>query len=53
MNADKNIPVRSVTRTFASGKTEKIIFQCLKELGLPHGKVSVEKIFHKKLIKKK
>ena len=30
----------SVTRTFASGKTEKIIFTCLKDLGLPFGKVT-------------
>lgn len=29
----------SITRTFASGKTEKVIFQALKELGLPSGKV--------------
>ncbi|NXS56850.1 PLCB4 phosphodiesterase, partial [Brachypteracias leptosomus] len=28
----------SITRTFASGKTEKVIFQALKELGLPSGK---------------
>uniref|UniRef100_A0A2K5S0T1 1-phosphatidylinositol 4,5-bisphosphate phosphodiesterase n=1 Tax=Cebus imitator TaxID=2715852 RepID=A0A2K5S0T1_CEBIM len=27
-----------ITRTFASGKTEKVIFQALKELGLPSGK---------------
>ena len=31
----------SITRTFASGKTEKVIFQALKELGLPSGKVFV------------
>ncbi len=41
VNSDHRIPVRSVTRTFASGKTEKIIFQCLKDLGFPHGKVSL------------
>lgn len=29
----------SITRTFASGKTEKGIFQALKDLGLPSGKV--------------
>uniref|UniRef100_A0A3Q2CYQ9 Phosphoinositide phospholipase C n=1 Tax=Cyprinodon variegatus TaxID=28743 RepID=A0A3Q2CYQ9_CYPVA len=28
----------SITRTFASGKTEKGIFQALKDLGLPSGK---------------
>ncbi|XP_035672368.1 1-phosphatidylinositol 4,5-bisphosphate phosphodiesterase beta-4-like isoform X1 [Branchiostoma floridae] len=32
------IPVRSITRTFASGKTEKMVFQSLKDLGLPNGK---------------
>uniref|UniRef100_A0AAR2IV70 1-phosphatidylinositol 4,5-bisphosphate phosphodiesterase n=1 Tax=Pygocentrus nattereri TaxID=42514 RepID=A0AAR2IV70_PYGNA len=30
--------VCSITRTFASGKTEKVIFQALKDLGLPSGK---------------
>ena len=29
----------SITRTFASGKTEKMIMQCLRDLGLPSGKV--------------
>lgn len=38
LNSQRKIPVRSVTRTFASGKNEKIIFSCLKDLGLPHGK---------------
>ncbi|XP_069811535.1 1-phosphatidylinositol 4,5-bisphosphate phosphodiesterase beta-4 isoform X3 [Dendropsophus ebraccatus] len=37
-NINGKIPVRSITRTFASGKTEKVIFQVLKELGLPSGK---------------
>nr|XP_033793286.1 1-phosphatidylinositol 4,5-bisphosphate phosphodiesterase beta-4 isoform X2 [Geotrypetes seraphini] len=37
-NVSGKIPVRSITRTFASGKTEKVIFQALKELGLPSGK---------------
>ncbi|XP_033873998.2 1-phosphatidylinositol 4,5-bisphosphate phosphodiesterase beta-4 isoform X1 [Acipenser ruthenus] len=37
-NTNGKIPVRSITRTFASGKTEKGIFQALKELGLPSGK---------------
>lgn len=37
-NTSGKIPVRSITRTFASGKTEKVIFQALKELGLPSGK---------------
>jgi hypothetical protein len=33
----------SITRTFASGKTEKMIMQCLKELGFASGKVSIWK----------
>uniref|UniRef100_A0A8C5BM55 1-phosphatidylinositol 4,5-bisphosphate phosphodiesterase n=1 Tax=Gadus morhua TaxID=8049 RepID=A0A8C5BM55_GADMO len=37
-NVNAKIPVRGITRTFASGKTEKGIFQALKELGLPSGK---------------
>ncbi|XP_068432820.1 1-phosphatidylinositol 4,5-bisphosphate phosphodiesterase beta-4-like isoform X1 [Clinocottus analis] len=37
-NVNAKIPVRGITRTFASGKTEKGIFQALKDLGLPSGK---------------
>uniref|UniRef100_A0AAQ5ZUC1 1-phosphatidylinositol 4,5-bisphosphate phosphodiesterase n=1 Tax=Amphiprion ocellaris TaxID=80972 RepID=A0AAQ5ZUC1_AMPOC len=37
-NVNGKIPVRGITRTFASGKTEKGIFQALKDLGLPSGK---------------
>ncbi|KAF4100007.1 hypothetical protein G5714_020133 [Onychostoma macrolepis] len=37
-NVNGKIPVRGITRTFGSGKTEKGIFQALKELGLPSGK---------------
>ncbi|KAF2902540.1 hypothetical protein ILUMI_03640 [Ignelater luminosus] len=32
------VPVKVVARTFASGKTEKYVYQCLAELGLPSGK---------------
>lgn len=32
------VPVKVVARTFASGKTEKMIYQCLSDLGLPSGK---------------
>lgn len=39
VNSSGKIPVRSITRTFASGKTEKMVMQCLEELGLPGGKV--------------
>jgi len=38
LNVNKKIPVRSISKTFASGKTEKRIFEILKELGLPSGK---------------
>ncbi|XP_071802033.1 1-phosphatidylinositol 4,5-bisphosphate phosphodiesterase beta-4-like isoform X4 [Asterias amurensis] len=38
VNPSGNIPVRNLTRTFASGKTEKIVFKSLEELGLPSGK---------------
>ncbi|KAL3872742.1 hypothetical protein ACJMK2_035946 [Sinanodonta woodiana] len=38
VNPSGKIPVRSITRTFASGRTEKMIMQCLKDLGLPGGK---------------
>lgn len=33
------VPVKVITKTFASGKTEKLVYQGLKELGLPDGKV--------------
>lgn len=35
------VPVKVVARTFASGKTEKMVYQCLSELGLPSGKNDV------------
>ncbi|CAI9542618.1 unnamed protein product, partial [Staurois parvus] len=37
-NINGKIPVRSITRTFASGRTEKVIFQALKDIGFPSGK---------------
>jgi phosphatidylinositol phospholipase C beta len=33
------VPVKVIARTFASGKTEKFVFQCLAELELPSEKV--------------
>lgn len=33
------VPVKVVARTFASGKTEKLVYQCLQDLGLPSEKV--------------
>lgn len=35
------VPVKVVVRTFSSGKTEKMVYQCLQELGLPSGKGDV------------
>ncbi|KAI4464026.1 phosphoinositide-specific phospholipase c family protein [Holotrichia oblita] len=35
------VPVKVVARTFASGKTEKLVYQCLLELNLPSGKSDV------------
>ncbi|XP_014467965.1 PREDICTED: 1-phosphatidylinositol 4,5-bisphosphate phosphodiesterase-like isoform X2 [Dinoponera quadriceps] len=35
------VPVKVVARTFASGKTEKLVYQCLSDLGLPSGKNDV------------
>ncbi|XP_043461662.1 1-phosphatidylinositol 4,5-bisphosphate phosphodiesterase-like [Leptopilina heterotoma] len=43
MQVDPNgkVPVKVVARTFASGKTEKLVYQCLSDLGLPSGKNDV------------
>ncbi|PBC34098.1 1-phosphatidylinositol-4,5-bisphosphate phosphodiesterase [Apis cerana cerana] len=35
------VPVKVVARTFASGKTEKLVYQCLADLGLSSGKNDV------------
>ncbi|XP_073980510.1 no receptor potential A isoform X1 [Rhodnius prolixus] len=35
------VPVKVVARTFASGKTEKLVYQCLQDLGLPSEKNDV------------
>lgn len=39
VDPNAKVPVKVVARTFASGKTEKLVYQCLAELGLPSGKV--------------
>lgn len=39
VDPNKKVPVKVVARTFASGKTEKLVYQCLSDLGLPSGKV--------------
>ncbi|KAA0193649.1 Phosphoinositide phospholipase C, partial [Fasciolopsis buskii] len=38
VNPKNKIPVRVIMKTFASGRNERVVFQSLKELGLPHGK---------------
>ncbi|KAJ8308545.1 hypothetical protein KUTeg_013419 [Tegillarca granosa] len=38
VNPSGKISVRSISRTFASGRAEKMIMQCLKDLGFPGGK---------------
>nr|CAD7403879.1 unnamed protein product [Timema cristinae] len=40
-DARGKVPVKVVARTFASGKTEKLVHQCLLELGLPSEKNDV------------
>ena len=37
---DGNVSVRAIAKTFASGKTEKLVYQTLAECDLPSGKVS-------------
>ena len=41
-----------MAKTFASGKTEKYVYQCMKEVNLPFEKVNDNQIqnFHQKLI---
>ncbi len=36
---DEKVSVRAIAKTFASGKTEKLVYQTLAELGLPSEKV--------------
>ncbi|XP_068219882.1 1-phosphatidylinositol 4,5-bisphosphate phosphodiesterase isoform X2 [Palaemon carinicauda] len=44
VDAYGKIPVKHLVRTFASGKTEKMVYSCLEEMGLPSGKGdSIEK----------
>ncbi|XP_065332409.1 1-phosphatidylinositol 4,5-bisphosphate phosphodiesterase-like [Cloeon dipterum] len=38
VNAKGQMPVKVITKTFASGKTEKLVYSSLAELGLPNGK---------------
>ena len=39
---DGNVSVRAVAKTFASGKTEKLVYQTLAECYLPCGKVRIQ-----------
>lgn len=41
VDAKGKVPVKIVARTFASGKAEKLVYQCLSELGLPGDKNDV------------
>ncbi|XP_013782040.2 1-phosphatidylinositol 4,5-bisphosphate phosphodiesterase-like [Limulus polyphemus] len=41
VDPDGKIPVRRIAQTFASGKTEKLVYQCIGEVGLPCGKNDV------------
>jgi len=36
---DNKVAVRAIAKTFASGKTEKLVYESLAELDLPSGKV--------------
>jgi phosphatidylinositol phospholipase C, beta len=38
VSVDGKVPIKNVLKTFASGKTEKLVFQTLKDLELPDGK---------------
>ena len=38
---DGQVSVRAIAKTFASGKTEKLVYQTLAECGLPNGKVNI------------
>lgn len=38
LNPKGKVPVKVIAKTFASGKTEKMVYQCLSDLGLPSEK---------------
>ena len=38
---DDKVSVRAIAKTFASGKTEKLVYESLAELDLPSGKVTI------------
>lgn len=41
VDPEGKIPVKRIAQTFASGKTEKLVYQCVGEVGLPSGKNDV------------
>ena len=45
---DGNVSVRAVAKTFASGKTEKLVYQTLAECEFPSGKV--RSLIHRKRV---
>ena len=54
MSVEGLVPVRHITKTFASGKTEKIVYQALADVGLPSGKgdlISIESFTFDKFYK--
>jgi phosphatidylinositol phospholipase C beta len=51
VDAAGKVPVKVVARTFASGKTEKLIYQAFAELGLPSEKVNNVAIGSQKPVK--
>ncbi len=40
---DEKVSVRAIAKTFASGKTEKLVYQTLAEVGLPSEKARITK----------
>lgn len=40
VTVDNKVSVRTIAKTFASGKTEKLVYEKLEGLGLPSGKVA-------------
>ncbi|XP_064484061.1 1-phosphatidylinositol 4,5-bisphosphate phosphodiesterase-like [Ornithodoros turicata] len=41
VDPDGMLPVRRIAQTFASGKTEKLVYQCIADVGLPSAKNDV------------
>ena len=41
--ADGLVSVRAIAKTFASGRTEKLVYETLAKIGLPSGKVSQQR----------